>query len=49
MLRSFIDIATLRHVDVEMPPDTPLDREGGAAAARELGMNALAKRLLEAG
>jgi hypothetical protein len=40
-------MATLRHIDVSLPPDTPLDREGGAAAARELGMNRLAERLLE--
>jgi 5'-3' exonuclease len=44
-LRMFKDIATLRVVDVERPPDRPTDRAGGAAAARELGMGALAKRL----
>jgi DNA polymerase-1 len=46
-LRTYLDMATLRHIDVSLPPDTPLDREGGAAAARELGMNRLAERLLE--
>jgi DNA polymerase-1 len=44
-LRSFKDIATLRTVPVERPPDAPTDRAGGAAAARELGMNRLATRL----
>jgi 5'-3' exonuclease len=44
-LRAFRDIATLRFVDLERPPDAPLDRAGGAAAAREHGMNRLAERL----
>lgn len=44
-LRAFRDIATLRPVDVERPADAPLDREGAAAAARELGMARLAQRL----
>jgi 5'-3' exonuclease len=44
-LRAFKDIATLRRVEVELPPDTPLDTEGAAAAARGLGMNRLAERL----
>jgi 5'-3' exonuclease len=44
-LRTFRDIATLRHVPVERPPDAQTDREGGAAKAEELGMGALAKRL----
>ncbi|HEX2071279.1 MAG TPA: 5'-3' exonuclease [Thermoleophilaceae bacterium] len=44
-LRAFRDIATLRPVQVERPPDTPTDRVGGAAAARELGMKRLAERL----
>ena len=44
-LRRFLDIATLRSVEVERPPDRVTDRVGGAAAAQELGMNALAKRL----
>jgi 5'-3' exonuclease len=45
LLLAFKDIATLRHVPVELPPDRPLDTEGAAAAARELGMNRLAERL----
>ena len=44
-LRAFKDIATLRDADVELPPDRPTDRAGGAAAARELGMGRLAARL----
>jgi DNA polymerase-1 len=44
-LRAFRDIATLRPVEVERPPDTPTDRAGGAAAARVLGMKRLAERL----
>jgi 5'-3' exonuclease len=45
LLLTFKDIATLRHVPVKLPPDTPLDTEAAAAAARELGMNRLAERL----
>jgi 5'-3' exonuclease len=45
LLLTFKDIATLRHVRVKLPPDTPLDTDGAAAAARELGMNRLAERL----
>ncbi len=45
LLLTFKDIATLRHVDVPLPPDTRLDAEAAAAAARELGMNRLAERL----
>jgi 5'-3' exonuclease len=44
-LRTFKDLATLRRVDVELPPDRDVDHEGGAAAARALGMNRLAERL----
>jgi 5'-3' exonuclease len=44
-LRAFREVATLREVPVEAPPDRPTDREAGAAAARELGMNRLAERL----
>jgi len=44
-LRMFREIATLRDVPFERPPDCPTDRAGGAAAARAFGMNALAKRL----
>jgi DNA polymerase-1 len=44
-LRVFLRIATLADVDVARPADAPTDRLGGAVAARELGMNALARRL----
>jgi 5'-3' exonuclease len=44
-LRTFRDIATLRLAPVERPSDTPTDWAGGAAAARELGMERLARRL----
>ncbi len=44
-LRAFKDIATLREVDVKLPPDRPTDVRGGAAAARALGMKRLADRL----
>ncbi len=44
-LRAFRDIATLRPVELELPPDRPTDLEGGAAAARRFGMNRLAERL----
>jgi 5'-3' exonuclease len=47
-LASFKDIATLRRVDVERPPDRETDLAGGAAAARALGMNRLADRLEKA-
>jgi 5'-3' exonuclease len=46
-LRTFKDIATLRTAAVERPPDRPTDRAAGATAARELGMERLAKRLEE--
>ncbi len=46
-LRAFLDIATLRPPELERPEDAPTDRAGGAAAARELGMERLAKRLDE--
>jgi 5'-3' exonuclease len=45
LLLAFKDIATLRHVAVELPPDRRLDTESGAEAARGLGMNRLAERL----
>ena len=48
-LRDFKDIATLREPKVKRPPDSPIDYEGGAAAARELGMERLAERLEKAG
>jgi 5'-3' exonuclease len=44
-LRTFREIATLRELDLERPPDLPLDKPGAAAAARGLGMNRLAERL----
>jgi 5'-3' exonuclease len=44
-LRAFKDIATLRRVEVEPPPDRPVDHEAAARAARERGMNRLAERL----
>jgi 5'-3' exonuclease len=47
-LLRFREIATLRQIDVELPPDRPLDLEGAAAAARERGMNRLAERLEKA-
>jgi 5'-3' exonuclease len=47
-LRAFREIAALRPVDVERAPDAPTDRAGGAAAAREIGMNRLADRLAAA-
>jgi DNA polymerase-1 len=47
-LRAFREIAVLQDVPVTRPADGATDRRGGATAARELGMNALATRL-EAG
>ena len=47
-LRMFRDIATLRTVPLERPPDAPTDYAGGAKAAEELGMGRLAKRLSDA-
>jgi DNA polymerase-1 len=44
-LRAFREIATLRPVELERPPDAPTDRSTGAVAARTLGMNRLADRL----
>ena len=44
-LRQYKEIATLVRVPVKLPPDTPTDFLGGAAAARERGMNRLAERL----
>ena len=44
-LRSFKDIATLRTLEVDLPPDTDTDFENGARAARERGMEQLAGRL----
>jgi DNA polymerase-1 len=47
-LRSFKDIATLRTIPLDRPPDAPTDYAGGAAAAGKLGMNRLASRLQDA-
>jgi 5'-3' exonuclease len=47
-LLRFREIATLQEVDLELPPDRPTDLIGGAAAARERGMNRLAERLEKA-
>jgi 5'-3' exonuclease len=44
-LLAFKDIATLREVDVQLPPDRPTDFAAGAQAARALGMKRLAERL----
>jgi 5'-3' exonuclease len=44
-LRAYKEIATLQDVDVELPADTPTDYPRAAAAARERGMERLAKRL----
>jgi 5'-3' exonuclease len=41
----FKEVATLRTVPVERPPDGPTDIEGGRRMAEARGMNALAKRL----
>src|SRR3954471_2222482 len=46
-LRMFRDIATLRSVPLERVPDCLTDFAGGAAAAKELGLRRLAKRLSE--
>ena len=44
-LMMFKDLATLRDVDVELPPDRETDFEGAARAARERGLRRLAERL----
>jgi 5'-3' exonuclease len=44
-LRAFKEIATLQEVDVALPRDTSTDYAGAASAARERGMERLAKRL----
>jgi 5'-3' exonuclease len=46
-LRAFKDIATLRTVAVDRPPDRPTDRTGGSAAASALGLGRLAERLAD--
>jgi 5'-3' exonuclease len=47
-LRDFRHIATLQDIDVTRPPDALTDYAGGMAAAQELGMNQLARRLQQA-
>jgi 5'-3' exonuclease len=47
-LLAFKDIATLQDAGVERPADRPTNWAGAAEAARERGMNRLAKRLEEA-
>ncbi|HEY8083013.1 MAG TPA: 5'-3' exonuclease [Solirubrobacterales bacterium] len=44
-LLAFKDIATLRDAGVKLPADSPTDWVGAAKAARDRGMNRLAKRL----
>jgi DNA polymerase-1 len=44
-LRAFKEIATLRLIELERPPDRETELSGGAAAARKLGLNRLAERL----
>jgi 5'-3' exonuclease len=46
-LRDFKEIATLRELDLERPPDRRTDYARAAAAARERGMKRLAERLDE--
>jgi DNA polymerase-1 len=48
-LRAFRRIAQLQMVEIERPVDRATDLEGGARAARGLGLNRLAERLEEAG
>ncbi len=47
-LRHFRDIATLRTVALERPPDASTDLVGGAQAARRYGMRRLGERLEQA-
>jgi 5'-3' exonuclease len=47
-LLRYREIATLQKIDVELPPDRPLDHRGAAEAARQRGMNRLAERLEKA-
>ncbi len=44
-LRNYRDIALLRPVDLERPPDADTDLAGGAEAARRLELGALTRRL----
>jgi hypothetical protein len=41
----FKDVATLRPIALDRPPDGRTDAKGGAAAAENLGMGRLAERL----
>jgi DNA polymerase-1 len=45
LLRTFKRVATLAEVEVARPDDALTDYDGGAAAARKLGMRQLAQRL----
>ena len=47
-LRAFRDIATLRIVDVQRPPDRATDIAAGARAAARFGLNRLSERLAQA-
>jgi 5'-3' exonuclease len=47
-LLRFREIATLQTIDVKLPPDSPTDLAGAAAAAHKKGMNRLAERLEKA-
>jgi 5'-3' exonuclease len=44
-LRAYKEIATLRVIEIDRPPDRETDLAGGAAAARGLGLSRLAERL----
>ncbi len=44
-LLAFKEVATLRDIELEVPPDRETDYRGGARAARELGLRRLAERL----
>jgi DNA polymerase-1 len=46
LLRTFKEVATLQELALERPPDRSTDYARGAKAARQLGMNALAERLV---
>ena len=48
-LRRFKEMAALRTLEVDLPPDTDTDFVAGARAAAERGMNQLAGRLEKAG
>ena len=48
-LEAYLEIATLREVSLQRPPDAPTDRSRGGAVAAELGMKGLAERLLAEG